>query len=123
MRVELRNVGATDKGGAFNNKVHFKEVIVANGNNMVSSNMCSVKWRLQTTKFCDDMMLLPSDGCEMVLGIHWLSTLGNITCHFKDLNWGSCIMTNGYSDKYTFCSPVVLKPLFEEYEDVFDVPK
>ncbi|GKB08954.1 hypothetical protein Tco_0837266, partial [Tanacetum coccineum] len=42
-------------------------VIVANGNNMVSSNMCSVKWRLQTTKFCADMMLLPSDGYEMVL--------------------------------------------------------
>ena len=30
-------------------------------------------------------MLLPLGGYEMVLGIIWLSTFGNIKCNFKDL--------------------------------------
>ena len=30
-------------------------------------------------------MLLPLGGCEMVLGIQWLSTLGNIKWNFKEL--------------------------------------
>ncbi|GJY10820.1 putative mitochondrial protein [Tanacetum coccineum] len=32
-----------------------------------------------------DVMLLPLRGCEMVLGIQWLSTLGTIQWNFKDL--------------------------------------
>ncbi|GKA77245.1 putative mitochondrial protein [Tanacetum coccineum] len=39
-------------------------VTVANGNNLVSD----AEW-----------------GCEMVLGIQWLATLGNIRCNFKEL--------------------------------------
>nr|GEY83971.1 hypothetical protein [Tanacetum cinerariifolium] len=31
------------------------------------------------------VMLLPLGGCEMVLGMEWLSTLGDISCNFKDL--------------------------------------
>nr|GEX75410.1 hypothetical protein [Tanacetum cinerariifolium] len=36
-------------------------------------------------EFVADMMILPLGGCEMVLGIQWLSTLGNIICNFRDL--------------------------------------
>ncbi|GJX92644.1 hypothetical protein Tco_0347230 [Tanacetum coccineum] len=32
-----------------------------------------------------DCMLLPLSGCDMVLGIRWLTTLGDINCNFKDL--------------------------------------
>nr|GEW17881.1 hypothetical protein [Tanacetum cinerariifolium] len=32
-----------------------------------------------------DMMVLPLGGCEMVLEIQWLSTLGDITCNFQEL--------------------------------------
>ncbi|GKC80683.1 putative mitochondrial protein [Tanacetum coccineum] len=31
------------------------------------------------------MMLLPLGGCEMVLGIQWLATLGDMQCNFKKL--------------------------------------
>ncbi|GKE83361.1 hypothetical protein Tco_1553361 [Tanacetum coccineum] len=40
---------------------------------------------LQGVKFWFDVMLLPLGGCETVLGIQWLSTLGDIKCNFKDL--------------------------------------
>ncbi|GKA80211.1 retrotransposable element Tf2 [Tanacetum coccineum] len=36
-------------------------------------------------EFMAYMMILPLGGCEMVLGIQWLSTLGNIICNFRDL--------------------------------------
>ena len=35
--------------------------------------------------FVTDVMLLPLGGCDMVLGIQWLSTLGDIKCNFKEL--------------------------------------
>nr|GEY90443.1 gypsy/Ty3 retroelement polyprotein [Tanacetum cinerariifolium] len=36
-----------------------------------------------------DCMLLPLGGCNMVLGIQWLSTLGDINCKFKNLTMKS----------------------------------
>ncbi|GJR97539.1 putative mitochondrial protein [Tanacetum coccineum] len=48
-------------------KTYPLQVIVARGNKMT------------------DVMLLPLGGCEMVLGIQWLSTLGNIQWNFHDL--------------------------------------
>lgn len=35
--------------------------------------------------FETDVMLLPLGGCELVLGIQWLSKLGTIQWNFKDL--------------------------------------
>ncbi|GJT41947.1 hypothetical protein Tco_0941812 [Tanacetum coccineum] len=35
--------------------------------------------------FVTDVMLLPLGGCEIMLGIQWLATLGNIKCNFKEL--------------------------------------
>nr|GEX69362.1 putative mitochondrial protein [Tanacetum cinerariifolium] len=35
--------------------------------------------------FTSDVMLLPPGGCEMVLGIQWLATLGDMQCNFKKL--------------------------------------
>nr|GEW55164.1 hypothetical protein [Tanacetum cinerariifolium] len=35
--------------------------------------------------FVTDMMILPLGGCEMVLGIQWLATLGDIKCNFNQL--------------------------------------
>ncbi|GJU29930.1 hypothetical protein Tco_1173519 [Tanacetum coccineum] len=32
-----------------------------------------------------DVMIIPLGGCEMVLGIQWLATLGNIITNFKEL--------------------------------------
>ncbi|GJS58032.1 putative mitochondrial protein [Tanacetum coccineum] len=46
---------------------------------------CVKEWSLQGETFTSDVMLLPLGGCEMVLGIHWLATLGDIQCNFKNL--------------------------------------
>ena len=62
------------------------QVAIARRNNVISDTMCKeFSWTLQGEKFTTSMMLLPLSGCEMVLGIQWLSTLGNINCNFKEL--------------------------------------
>ncbi|GJU14591.1 hypothetical protein Tco_1142557 [Tanacetum coccineum] len=43
------------------------------------------KWSFQNEVFTSDVMLLPLGGCEMVLGIQWLATLGDMQCNFKKL--------------------------------------
>ena len=37
------------------------------------------------TEFVSDVLLIPLGGCDLVLGIQWLATLGTITWNFKNL--------------------------------------
>nr|GEV17910.1 reverse transcriptase [Tanacetum cinerariifolium] len=61
------------------------QVSVANGQRMMSTSVChDFKWSFQNEVFTSDVML-PLGGCEMVLGIQWLATLGDIQCNFKKL--------------------------------------
>ncbi|GJT42858.1 retrotransposable element Tf2 [Tanacetum coccineum] len=61
-------------------------VIVGDGYNIATSSECKqFHWNLQGVDFWFDVMMLPLGGCEKVLGIQWLSTLGDIKCNFKDL--------------------------------------
>nr|GFC93493.1 hypothetical protein [Tanacetum cinerariifolium] len=62
------------------------QVLVANGQRMMSNSVChDLKTSLQNEMFTSDVMLLPLGGCEMVLGIQWLATLRDIQCNFKKL--------------------------------------
>ncbi|GJX19436.1 putative mitochondrial protein [Tanacetum coccineum] len=62
------------------------QVSVANGQRMMSTSVChDFKWSFQNEVFTSDVMLLPLGGCEMVLGIQWLATLGDMQCNFKKL--------------------------------------
>ncbi|GKA55259.1 reverse transcriptase [Tanacetum coccineum] len=62
------------------------QVSVANGQRMMSTFVCyDFKWSFQNEVFTSDVMLLPLGGCEMVLGIQWLATLGDMQCNFKKL--------------------------------------
>ncbi|GKB95423.1 transposon ty3-I gag-pol polyprotein [Tanacetum coccineum] len=62
------------------------QVEVANGNNMVSTYKCkNFKWTLQGMPYETEVILLPLGGCDMVLGIQWLATLGDIICNFGAL--------------------------------------
>ncbi|GJX89623.1 putative mitochondrial protein [Tanacetum coccineum] len=62
------------------------QVSVANGQRMMSTSVChDFKWSFQNEVFISDVMLLPLGGCEMVLGIQWLATLGDMQCNFKKL--------------------------------------
>nr|GEZ29173.1 reverse transcriptase [Tanacetum cinerariifolium] len=82
------------------------EVSVANGHVMSSLYECKdFFWEFQGISYTSDVMILPLRGCEMVLGIHWLSTLGWIRCNFKNL-----VMEYTYNNKKNF-------------KLVFDVPK
>ncbi|GJV55960.1 retrotransposon-related protein [Tanacetum coccineum] len=61
-------------------------VTVGDGYNIATTSKCKqFHWQLQGVDFCSDVMLLPLSGCEMVLGIQWLATLGDIKCNFKEL--------------------------------------
>ena len=61
-------------------------VAVAGGRQLISVSECKgFTWMIGGETFVTDVMLLPLGGCDMVLGIQWLSTLGTIKCDFKEL--------------------------------------
>ncbi|XP_019451750.1 PREDICTED: uncharacterized protein LOC109353842 [Lupinus angustifolius] len=61
-------------------------VTVADGNKLqISAVVKDFSWTIQHTKFILDMMLIPLDCCDVVLGIEWLVTLGDITWNFDKL--------------------------------------
>ncbi|GJX34061.1 retrotransposable element Tf2 [Tanacetum coccineum] len=62
------------------------DVSVANGQVMSSFYECKgFTWTLQGVEFTSDVLILPLGGCELVLGVQWLSVLGDIKWNFKDL--------------------------------------
>ncbi|GJZ29099.1 retrotransposon-related protein [Tanacetum coccineum] len=62
------------------------QVEVAGGHQLTSKYMCkSFGWKLYGEEFRTDVMVIPLGGCEMVLDIQWLSTLGDILSNFKEL--------------------------------------
>ena len=61
-------------------------VDVANGSSLACVSACKeLSWSLQGTKFITDVLLLPLGNCDMVLGVQWLETLGEIKWDFKQL--------------------------------------
>ncbi|GJX08637.1 glycoside hydrolase, catalytic domain-containing protein, partial [Tanacetum coccineum] len=59
-------------------------VTIGGGRQLISNSECKgFEWQLQGETLAADMMILPLGGCELVLGIQWLSTLGDIKCNFK----------------------------------------
>ncbi|KAA8550255.1 hypothetical protein F0562_001939 [Nyssa sinensis] len=54
-------------------------VVVADGTKLQSKAVVKdFQWVIQGTTFTTDMRLLPLGGCDMVLGVQWLSTLGPV---------------------------------------------
>ncbi|KAH9692146.1 hypothetical protein KPL70_016314 [Citrus sinensis] len=61
-------------------------VAVANGSKIASAATCKkLVWSMQGREFRADTRLIPLGGCDMVLGIQWLSQLGPILWDFKNL--------------------------------------
>ena len=61
-------------------------VETANGGTMDCSAMCrNFRWRMQGVTFEADVFIVDLINCDMVLGIQWLATLGNIISNYKDL--------------------------------------
>jgi hypothetical protein len=63
------------------------EVRIADGGRLRSTGCCpGVLVRLQQLSFSADFYILPLGGCDMVLGAHWLRTLGPILWDFSELS-------------------------------------
>ncbi|KAJ7954398.1 Ty3/gypsy retrotransposon protein [Quillaja saponaria] len=79
-----------------------KEVMVANGSNLMISTLCrQLPWSLSGAKFFADFLVMPLGSYGMVLGIQWLSTLGDIRWNFQKLTMNFTwqqqnIMLQGY---------------------------
>ncbi|CAL5378579.1 unnamed protein product [Camellia sinensis] len=62
-------------------------VLVADGTKLMSTAICKgFRWEMQGTEFQADMRILQLKGCDMVLGIQWLATLGPVKWDFKNLS-------------------------------------
>lgn len=75
------------------------EVMVANGERVKSSGCCKkVNISIQGILISTDFHLLNLKGCEVVLGVHWLRTLGPILWDFSNvwmkfsLNGNDCML-------------------------------
>ncbi|XP_074283542.1 uncharacterized protein LOC141608089 [Silene latifolia] len=67
-------------------KITPQAVTVADGNHLACQYVCKgFSWRLQNTEFKYDALLIPLVGCDMVLGVQWLSNLGTVKWNFKKL--------------------------------------
>ncbi|GJZ37982.1 reverse transcriptase [Tanacetum coccineum] len=111
------------------------QVSVANGQRMMSTSVChDFKWSFQNEVFISDVMLLPLGGCEMVLGIQWLATLGDMQCNFKKLimkfnHKGRELVLRGINNTH-LCQiesvesvSVEVEQVLTQFDEVFKVPK
>jgi len=62
-------------------------VAVADGARVtINSIIKQFSWSLHNTEFSSEMLLIPLGCCDVVLGIEWLRTLGDITWNFDRLS-------------------------------------
>ncbi|XP_074271624.1 uncharacterized protein LOC141595557 [Silene latifolia] len=67
-------------------KIVPQAVTVADGSQFPCQLMSrKFSWQLLNTHFETDALIIPLGGCDMVLGIQWLSTLGTVSWNFKQL--------------------------------------
>ncbi|GJY13791.1 hypothetical protein Tco_0383100 [Tanacetum coccineum] len=86
-------------------------VEVAGGSKLLSKYMCkSFTWKCRGEEFQFDVMLIPLGECEMVHGIQWLSTLGNILTNFKELRMEFKYKGNKVLLRDVFAIPTTLPP-------------
>ena len=58
----------------------------ANGGKMLCSSICkNFSWKMQGIYFVTDVFVMDLDACDMVLGVQWLATLGDIVCNYKSM--------------------------------------
>ncbi|GKB65753.1 transposon ty3-I gag-pol polyprotein [Tanacetum coccineum] len=100
--------------------ISLKALTVADGNKLVTNAKCKeFKWQFAPNVFTTDVMLLPFGGCEMVLKIQWLATLGDIRFNFYELR-----MDFKYNGQKVLATSIhhILQKVIAAYEDVFAVP-
>nr|KYP34429.1 hypothetical protein KK1_044610 [Cajanus cajan] len=111
-------------------------VVVADGTKLhISFVVKDFSWTIQQTTFTSDMMLIPLGCCDLVLGIEWLVTLGNITWNFDKLTMEFVVQgrrhvlredTSLLQSMTTHATqpaiPQIILQLLDEFEDIFQEP-
>lgn len=84
------------KLGLKTHKVNPLVVEVADGNKLTTSELCpAFSWKIQGQEFKADLLVLPVGGCEVVLGIQWLTTLGMLSGILESCEWSLCSRVEG----------------------------
>ncbi|GJZ81075.1 gypsy/ty3 retroelement polyprotein [Tanacetum coccineum] len=100
------------------------QVSMVNGNNMLSRNMCKMKWSLQGEELVADMMILPLGGCEMVLGKQLEKSMGvQVQLSSMVLYVYPESVFNMVFATLTNDAPNGLQTLLADYDNVFAIPK
>jgi hypothetical protein len=72
-------------------------VQIANGDHIVSEGKCvGVQVEVQNFQFITDAFVIVLAGCDMVLGVQWLVSLGSILWNFKYLTMEFSIANNSF---------------------------
>ncbi|KAI4340489.1 hypothetical protein MLD38_025318 [Melastoma candidum] len=63
-----------------------KSVMVANGERLFCNSMLKAfRWSMQGEEYEADMLIMPMKGCEVILGMEWLNSLGRVMWDFPSL--------------------------------------
>ncbi|GJU08920.1 retrotransposon-related protein [Tanacetum coccineum] len=105
------------------------QVDVADGNKILSTLVCKqFTWQLQGETCVSDVMLVPLGGCEMVLEVQWLATLGRKIAPPVAAELSSmmlCVyplLVLSMLHAQESAQVLAITGLIEEYDDVFAVP-
>lgn len=61
-------------------------ITVANAGQLTYNFTCqNFHWCTQDQTYTTDILLVPLENYNMILGVQWLMMLGNITCNFDEL--------------------------------------
>ncbi|XP_026452487.1 uncharacterized protein LOC113352960 [Papaver somniferum] len=102
-------------------------VTVGDGGQMQTKGSChSIPFTLHGYSFSADFHLLDISGCDAVLGVHWLRTLGPITWNFSKLTMyfqnQDKEITSVISSTPSVCHPPEIQQLLHEFYDIFETP-
>ncbi|KAG5600366.1 hypothetical protein H5410_031736 [Solanum commersonii] len=87
------NLNTSKKLGCVMTAISHFSISVADGKKIQSNYVCKkLAWKMQGVSFDSDILVLPIGGCNMVLGIRWQITLGNIMWNFRRLKMEFTIM-------------------------------
>ncbi|CAL2271884.1 unnamed protein product [Prunus armeniaca] len=80
------DIGMVKKLGWKLDQSHICDVMIADGGQVQSKGCCAaVPLAIETYVYTSDMFALPLGGCDIVLGVQWLRTLGPILWDFERL--------------------------------------
>ncbi|XP_035833037.1 uncharacterized protein LOC118481842 [Helianthus annuus] len=113
-------------------KCHLKSIDkmtvgVANGTEINCTNYCpNFQWYMQNLWLTTDVLVIPLDNYDMVLGVQWLLTLGSIIWNFVDMtmqfNIGNtqCKLKGVNNNEMTLCSVSSMNSLLGQEKKVVE---